>query len=211
MENKIIGNYENAKIAVNAVIFIIKDKRLMVYLAERENEPFQKSLELPGGLLHPQETAEETLSRKLKDVVGVKNIFFQQFHTFTDPKRDPRDRAISIGFMALLSNEKVSDFKNFYQVEALPKLAFDHREIIKGAVEYLEQNIESQFANQLMPEFFPLNDLQVVYEVVEGKKLDNRNFRKKILSSGAVKKAKIVQKNVNHRPASLYQFIKKSK
>lgn len=208
MKNKIVKNYENSKIAVNAVIFTIKDQKLLVYLLERENKPFQKYLELPGGLLHPQETAEETLARKLTDIVGTKKIFFQQFYTFTDPQRDPRDRAISIGFIALLSSEKISSYKDFYSVKTLSELAFDHREIINKAIKYLKQNIDSQFANQLMPDFFPLNDLQTVYEVVGGKKLDNRNFRKKILSSEIVEKAKIVQKNVNHRPASLYRFVK---
>jgi len=208
MEKKKINHYETANIAVNAVIFIIKDQKLWVYLSTREKAPFQNLLELPGGLLQPKETAEITLARKLKDITGVKNHFFQQFHTFTNPNRDPRSRIISIGFIALLAYDKVSNLKDFHQIDALPKLAFDHKEIIDRAIKYLKLNIDSQFVDQLMPNSFPLNDLQIVYEVIEGKKLDNRNFRKKILNSGLIQKAKIVQKNVNHRPASLYQFIK---
>lgn len=208
MEKKKSLTYEIANIAVNAVIFIIKDQKLWVYLSTREKTPFQNLLELPGGLLHPRETAEITLARKLKDITGAKNHFFQQFHTFTNPNRDPRSRIISIGFIALLAYDKISNLKNFHEVSALPKLAFDHKEIIDHAVKYLKLNIDSQFVDQLMPKSFPLNELQVVYEVIEGKKLDNRNFRKKVLNSGLIQKAKTVQKNVNHRPASLYHFIK---
>ncbi len=199
--------YETAKVAVNAVIFSIKDQRLMVYLNKREKEPFLNYLELPGGLLHPKETADETLLRKLKGVFGIKKQYFWQFHTFTDPKRDPRNRTISIGYIALVSNIKSADLEYFYPINALPKLAFDHEKIINKASEFLKKNIDNRLISQLVPKVFPLNDIQTVYEVISQKKMDNRNFRKKILNSGVIKKVKVVQKNVKHRPASLYQFI----
>lgn len=201
--------YEQGKIAVNAVVFTIQNNDLFVYLDIREKEPFKDSLELPGGLLLPDETAEGTLFRKLKDI-GQKDIFFQQFYTFTSPKRDPRGRTISIGFIALLSPDKILHTENFYQLSSLSKLAFDHQEIMNMAVKYLEQNTDS-LVRQFMPDFFPLNDLQRVYEVIRQKKLDNRNFRKKVLDSGILKKIKKTQKNVAHRPATLYKFTTKIK
>lgn len=196
--------YEQGKIAVNAVVFTIQNSSLFVYLDVREKEPYKNLFELPGGLLLAGETAERTLARKLKDI-GQENIFFQQFYTFTAPKRDPRGRTISIGFIALLSPDKILHTENFYQLSNLSKLAFDHQEIINMAVKYLEQNTDS-LVRQFMPDFFPLNDLQRVYEVIGQKKLDNRNFRKKVLDSGILKKIKKTQKNVAHRPATLYQF-----
>lgn len=199
--------YESAKVAVNAVIFSIKDQRLMVYLNKREKEPFLNYLELPGGLLHPKETADETLSRKMKGVFGIKKQSFWQFYTFTDPKRDPRSRTVSIGYIALVSNIKNTDLEDFYPIDALPKLAFDHEKIIYKASEFLKKNIDNRFICQLVPKVFPLNDIQTVYEVISQKKMDNRNFRKKILNSGVIKKVEVVQKNVKHRPASLYQFV----
>ena len=202
-------NYEFANIAVNAVICTIKDKKLLIYLQTREKDPFKNYLELPGGLLHQKETAQETLIRKLKNITELKNHSLHQFQTFTDPKRDLRSRTISIGYIALLSSEKITSLKNFYQVDSLTKLAFDHQEIIKSAIKFLKQNINNQLIQELMPKIFPLNDLQVVYQVISQKKIDNRNFRKKVLNSNLLQKAKIVQKNVNHRPASLYQFTNK--
>lgn len=198
--------YEEGKIAVDAVIFTIKDQKLWVYLDTREIEPYKGLAELAGGLLLNDETAEERLQRKLESITGSNDIFFEQFHTFTDPKRDPRGRVISIGYIALISSDKVKNHENFYEFSALPQLAFDHKEIIETAFTYLQQNLDHQFVRQFMPAVFPLNELQMVHEVIGQKKLDNRNFRKKILNAGILKEVKEVQKNVAHRPAGLYRF-----
>lgn len=202
------SNYEQGRIAVDAVIFTIRDQKLLVYLNPREKEPFKNLAELPGGLLLPKEAAEETLSRKLKDIIGTGGIFFEQFHTFTNPDRDPRIRTVTIGFIALLPQDNLINNAKFKEIDKLPKLAFDHKEIIEGAFQYLQQNLDNKIVKQFMPNIFPLNDLQTVYEVIGGKKLDNRNFRKKVLDLGIIKKAKKVQKNVAHRPATLYKYSK---
>lgn len=209
MQKQKVQNYEQGRIAVDTVIFTIRKRKLLVYLNTREKDPYKNLLELPGGLLLSKETAEETLARKLKDVVGTKNVFFQQFYTFTKPGRDPRGRIISIGFIALLSQDKITNIEKFHQLSNLPKLAFDHREIINKAYKYLQQNLDNQFVRQFLPVHFPLNNLQVIYEVIGRKKLDNRNFRKRVLDSGIVKKISEIQKNVSHRPATLYQWIQR--
>jgi 8-oxo-dGTP diphosphatase len=205
MKSQKTKSYEKGRIAADPVIFTIKEQKLWVYLTIREIEPYKNLAELPGGLLFENETAEETLARKLTDIIGA-NIFFQQFYTFTKPKRDPRVRTVSIGFIALVSSDKLKISENFYELNKLPKLAFDHQEIVASALEYLKHNLSNVIVRQIMPASFPLNDLQKVYEVIGQKKLDNRNFRKKILNSGIVKKIKRIQKNVTHRPAVLYQF-----
>lgn len=199
-------SYETGRIAVDAVIFTIQDHKLMVYLNTREKEPYEGMAELPGGLLLSEETAEATLSRKLNDVIGSDQVFFEQFHTFTHPKRDPRVRTVSIAFIALVPKNKVAHTEKFHSIDELPPLAFDHREIVDKAHRYLRNNLDHQFVKQFLPENFPLNDLQMVYEVISQKKIDNRNFRKKMLDSGVVKKVAKVQKNVMHRPAALYRF-----
>ena len=89
-----------AKVAVDAVIFTIHDDQLKVLLFTREKEPFQGKLELPGGLLLKKETANESLQRKLNGIIDTKAL--TQFHTFTNPDRDPRGRVISIGFFAFI-------------------------------------------------------------------------------------------------------------
>lgn len=200
--------YEHGRIAVDPVIFTIKDRALSVYLNFREKEPFMGLAELPGGLLRPQETAEETLHRKLESIIGS-DVFFEQFHTFTQPDRDPRIRTVSIAFIALVAAEKVANSQQFIELSKIPKLAFDHGKIVDLAHTYLKQNLNHNFAKQFLPRYFPLNDLQEVYEVIEGTPIDNRNFRKKMLDSGTVKKVAKKERNVSHRPAQLYTFTKK--
>lgn len=190
---------------MNAVVFTIRSGSLVVKILKRDKSPFMGQMELPGGLLKVWETAEDTLKRKLENEVGS-NVFFKQFYTFTNPKRDPRVRTVAIGFLALIPSEKAKDLTDFYDSTSLPKMAFDHKNMVKKALEFLKRNLETEFVSHFMPKTFPLNDLQKVYEVVGGKKLDNRNFRKKMIAFGIVKKSKKIQKDVAHRPAVLYEF-----
>jgi 8-oxo-dGTP diphosphatase len=198
--------YDSGRVAVNAVIFSVRNKELVVYLTNREKEPFSKFPELPGGLLLPNETAEETLSRKINDLVSKKDIFFRQFYTFTSPDRDPRGRVISISFMALVPFDSVKDIENFHAIKNIRELAFDHEQIIKKAHDFLKNNLDGELVKHFIPSVFPLNQLQEIYEAVKEVHYDNRNFRKKILNSELIVKAKVSQKNVPHRPASLYRF-----
>lgn len=207
MEKAVKQNYETGRIAVDAVILTVKENSFWVHLNTREKEPYQGLAELPGGLLFPDETAEETLLRKVTDAIGLTNVSLQQFHTFTEPGRDPRVRTISIAYLALVPAEKVSQWDHFHNTGELPKLAFDHQKIIVHALSYIKQNAVDKFAKQLLPEYFPLNQAQMVYELMQGEVMDNRNFRKKLLVSGMVEKASQKQNNVTHRPATLYKFV----
>ncbi|MGV8086157.1 MAG: NUDIX hydrolase [Candidatus Woesearchaeota archaeon] len=200
--------YEKARIAVDAIIFTIQNKSLKVLLHTREKEPFKNNKELPGGLIQNNETAEETLKRKLKETIGKENIFFQQFFTFTSPLRDPRERTISIGYIALINANNILESEYWFDCYDLPKLAFDHKNMIEEAQKYLKENVSSLVAKQFLPEKFPLNKLQEVYEIIEEKKYDNRNFRKRILNTELIKETKEIEINVSHRPAKLYTFKK---
>lgn len=198
--------YEESKIGVDPVIFTIKDNKLKVFLKEREKEPFTGKKELPGGLLLPTETAEETLKRKLSELLDIEEIYFKQFFTFTNPTRDPRSRVISISFIALINQEKINDQSHWFDYEEIQDLAFDHLNIIKTAREYLKKNVDPEIIKQFIPELFPLNRLQEVYEIIEEKEYDNRNFRKKMISSEIVEETQERETNVSHRPAKLFKF-----
>ena len=200
--------YEDSKVAIDPVILTIHNGELKVFLYSREKEPFHGYKELPGGLLRQDESAKETLQRKLSDLVGYKNIYLQQFFTFTDPKRDPRERVISIGFISLINQEKIKDFSMWYSCESLPKLAFDHKKMIKQAILFLKENNNSNLIKEFMPKLFPLNTLQEVYEIIQKEKFDNRNFRKKMLNSGLIEVTDMFETNVSHRPAKLCKFVK---
>ncbi len=198
--------YLNSRVAIDVVIFTILEEKPQVLLLKRHKEPFQGKLELPGGLLIENETAEQTLQRKLGEITNTNNTHFNQFHTFTNPVRDPRGRTISIGFLALVNSEKMSSDCDWHDVNNLPELAFDHAEIIQSASKYLKENLNLQFLKSYMPIYFPLNSLQTVYEVIHNEKYDNRNFRKQQLASENIVETDKLEKDVKHRPAKLYRF-----
>jgi 8-oxo-dGTP diphosphatase len=198
--------YEESRIAVDPVIFTIHEDKLKVFLHIREKEPFKNRLELPGGILFNEETAEQTLARKIDDMFNIKKVFFQQFFTFTSPDRDPRERTVSIGFIALINSQKIKDFSGWHDYSSLKNLAFDHKEIIDKARDYLKKEINSLIIKHFMPELFPLNDLQKIYEIIESKNYDNRNFRKKMINNKIVVETSKIENQVSHRPAKLYKF-----
>ncbi len=197
--------YEKARVAVDPVIFTIANGKLKVALQLREKHPFEGCFELMGGLLRENQTAEELLARKLKDVLGEK-VFFRQFYTFTSPSRDPRGRTVSIGFIALVREEIINTEKQWFDIDSLPKIAFDHREITLKAYQYLQENLNSELVKQFLPARFPLNRLQKIHEIIKKELFDNRNFRKKMLASGAIEEANEIEKGVAHRPARLFRF-----
>ena len=194
-------------VAVDAAIFSIIEGKLKVFLLEREKEPFKGCLELLGGFVLEDETCEMALQRKLSSISEGK-ISFTQFAVFSKPSRDPRNEVISIGYLSLASNDVQLRLGKFYDINNLPKMSFDHKEIALKAREHLRKNADSMLNKESMPGFFPLNDLQKAYEILLGKRLDNRNFRKKMILSGIAKPANITQKSVGHRPAMLYRMEK---
>ncbi|MDR0608208.1 MAG: NUDIX hydrolase, partial [Candidatus Peribacteria bacterium] len=126
---------------------------------------------------------------------SVKNVYLEQLYTFSDPKRDPRGRVISVAYMALVARENViikagSDAgeAKFFPIEKLPKLAFDHKKILSYATKRLKRKLEyTNVAQYILSKKFTLSQLQNVYETVFEQKFDVRNFRKKIDKLGIVK------------------------
>lgn len=201
------SNYAVARVAVNVVILCFWQKKLWVYLDNREKEPYSGQLELPGGLLQDGETAEETLKRKIGDLVGVDKVFCEQTYTFTEPKRDSRTRTISVAFVAMMNADKVTDWADFYDVNKIKRLAFDHKKIIEKALDSIRLTLDRWVIKYMLPDNFPINDLQALYELISRKGVDNRNFRKRMISLRLLEKVDEVQKRVAHRPAKLYRFV----
>lgn len=198
--------YEAARIAVDPVIFTIHNEQLQVLLHKREKPPFEGLFELPGGLLRPNEPPRKRLQRKLQDMVGKEDVYVDQFHVFADPRRDPRERTLSIGYIALINEANIEDTDRWFNARDLPDMAFDHDTIIKEADAFLQEHLDTVIVKQFMPPLFPLNNLQHAYEIIEQTEYDNRNFRRKMLQHGIVEETDQKQENVPHRPATLYRF-----
>ena len=205
---------EAPKVTVDIVIFTIDKGGLKILLVKRKLEPFKGTWALPGGFIKKGENLSAAASRELKEETGVSSAYLQQLYTFGDPKRDPRGRVITVAYFALMHRKKLkieasSDASEakLFSVSSLPKLAFDHRDVLVYALTRLRNKV--QYTNavwSILPENFTLGEIQNVYEIIWGRKTDKRNFRKKLLSLGLLKPVGKIKKGFGQRPAKLYAF-----
>lgn len=149
---------------------------------------------------------------------GFSNVYLKQFHTFGSVNRVPGQRVITAGYYALINprrynitQTKLSRKVQWFDINALPALCFDHKDIITKALEYLRESVRYHPVGfHLLPRKFTLTELQTMYEAIMGKKLDTRNFRKKILNMELIIETGEKQADVPHRAARLYKFDSKN-
>jgi 8-oxo-dGTP diphosphatase len=199
-------------VAVDLVIFTVREGALQVLLIERGVPPFKGQWALPGGFVLDSETLEEAARRELEEETGLRDVYLEQLYTFGDPDRDPRGRTIAVAYYALTPPAPLrasTDAANAGWSSATrpPKLAFDHSKILKTGLERLRAKLGySTVGFELLPKQFTLPELQALYETILERPLDKRNFRKKILSLGVLKSEGRKRSAGAHRPARLYSF-----
>ena len=210
-----LTDYPQPSVTVDIIIFTIQEEELKVLLVKRKIMPFKDMWAIPGGFVRINENLEDAAKRELKEETGVEADYLEQLYTFGDVKRDPRGRVITVAYFALLNSEKLQlkastdvSQARWFSVNKLPKLAFDHDKILKYAIQRLKWKFEYTLIGFcFLPKKFTLSQLQKIYEIVFNKKFDKRNFRKKILSLGILKKEGRLKK-VSHRPPMLYSLKK---
>ncbi len=211
--NSYCYRYPHPAVTTDAVIFTITEGQLKILLIKRALDPYKYSWAIPGGFLELGEDLEECARRELKEETGLDNIFLEQLYTFGKPGRDPRERVITVAYYAIAPDVNMeptaaSDAAEaaWFPIDQLPQLAFDHDEIIAMAHNRLIYNLDcSTIAFQFLPETFTLSEVQSVYEIIQNRGLDKRNFRKSITASGLIEETGEVRREGNHRPACLYR------
>lgn len=214
-------DYPRPALTVDAVVFGVDLGVLKVLLIRRGIEPFSGMWAIPGGFVRMNESTEQAVARELKEETGLKNIFLEQLYTFSDPKRDPRERVVSVSYFALVSPAELkvvagSDAAEVgwfpvhtdrYDAAALEvPLAFDHVQILQVALARLRAKVRYQPVGfELLPRDFTLGELQVLYEAILGRPLDKRNFRRKVLAQGILQEQGKA-KHQAYRPPMLYRF-----
>lgn len=201
-------------VTVDLVIFTVVDRSLKVLLVKRGIPPFKGEWAIPGGFVREGESLEQCARRELLEETSVENIYLEQLYSFGDPDRDPRMRVITVAYFALIASDahRISARTDaidvdWFAVDERPRLAFDHDRIVDYAVERLRYKLDYTTAGfQLLPERFTLTELQTVYEIILGRSLDKRNFRKKILSLGILLDTGDTKMDGVHRPARLYKY-----
>lgn len=219
-------------LSLDCVIFGFHENQLKVLLLKMKNA---KQWSLPGGFVFKNEDVDEAAKRVLKERTGLSKIFLQQFNVFGDPKRsDPNfhrrvlkkdgielsddhwlfRRFVTIGYYALVEYSYVnpkpdtfSEFCTWRDIDDLPDLMMDHRQIVDKALQTLRHHLNYHpVGYNLLPEKFTMPQLQRLYETILDKNLDRRNFQRKILSYGILRRLEEVKTGVAHKAPYLYSF-----
>ena len=202
------------QVTVDIVVLTIQDGSLQVLLVKRGIPPYQGEFALPGGFVHGDESLEQAAGRELAEETGTHNVFLEQLYSFGDPGRDPRGRVVTVAYYALVAQDRASlvagtdaAAARWFPVGDLPKLAFDHGRIVETALNRLCNKLEyTTVGFELLPRKFTLSDLQQMHEAILGRRLDKRNFRRKIESLRLLKPLKEFQRT-GRKPARLYSFV----
>jgi Uncharacterized conserved protein len=226
----------NPHISVDCVVFGFDGRHLKVLLIEREKVsgeiPEQSGLlKLPGNLISNNEDIDSSAYRVLKELTGLDHIFLKHFAVFGNPDRLSNqndlawlratsgmsiDRVVTLAYYSLVKinesnpNEPLLEKTMWIPLSEVPQLIFDHNLIIERALEALRKELRTEpIGFELLPKKFTLRQLQNLYEVIIGNKLDNRNFRKKVSKLEYLIPQAEKEKGVNHKPAQLYKFDRK--
>jgi 8-oxo-dGTP diphosphatase len=203
----------HAIVSTDAVVFVYKEKKLYVLITEVKNKEYAGQNAFPGGLILPNETAEECVKRVLLEKINIKenHIYIEEFGAYSEVNRDVRGRVVSIAYLGLLQSEYIptESARKFELVEVgkIKKLAYDHDKILKDAIKKLRERFSnSTIASKLLEKSFTMAELLNLYSLVLEKEIDKRNFAKKIKSLDIIEESGGELRGQKHRPAKLFKF-----
>jgi len=205
---------QSIKLSVDAVVFGYEKGNISVLLIKRKYAPFKGKWAIPGGFVLTNESLEEAVERELHEETGIKINYLEQLYTFGKPSRDPRGRVVSVAYFGLVRPNAFNIFAStdaelvqWFDINELPKLSFDHKEILNLAIERLQGKITYQpIGFELLDKKFPFSDLEKLYTTLLGRNIDRRNFRKKIVGLNILDELDEKVSKGSGRPANLFQF-----
>jgi len=213
--------YPRPAMTVDCVVFGVdleNKNTLDVLMIRRAHDPYKDYLALPGGFVNMDEDVSTAASRELEEETGAKISYMEQLYTFSEPNRDPRERVVSVAHFALVrsNDHKVTGGDDASEAMWMPindllvtktePLAFDHSKIIELALKRLQSKIRySPIGFNLLPDTFTIPQMQKLYEIILMKRVEPKNFHKKVLNLGVLKEVGKEDK-FKGRPAKQYQF-----
>ena len=204
--------YPHPAVTTDCVIFGYDGAQLKVLLIERGNEPYKGRWAFPGGFLEIDEDAETGALRELREETGLTGAYVRQFHTFSSPQRDPRERIISIAYLAVVRLQEVTASDDaararWFALDELPPLAFDHDEVLQKALQALRRLIHFEpIGLDLLPAQFTAKELQQLYEAILGVKLDGGAFLDQLLHIGLLAPTGATDGGQSNQEEQLYTF-----
>jgi len=203
--------------AVDCIIFGFDGTAIKVLLIQRAIAPLEGNWSLMGGFVQPKESLDAAATRVLKQLTGLEGVYLEQLYAFGNPERDNIERTISVAYFALIDinqyKQQISELYHaeWYTMDALPELVFDHREMIEMARSKLQYKAALHpILFELLPPKFTLPQLQNLYEGVYGTVIDKRNFTRKLMSTGLLIKLAEKDKGNSKRGAFYYKLNRRT-
>jgi len=212
--------YKNQGIHVIASIFTVEKGVTKILLIRRKNAPFKDHWALVGGGLYNNENVEDGMKREIYEKTGIKDVEIYFSNYFGRADRSPVMRMVALTFIAVIDNTKVSLLKetittsnaDWFPLDNIPELAFDHVELLPDGLETLREKISTtDILKNLFPSGFTIPELQKTYESIFDKEFDRRNFRKRILGLDLLVDTNKMVTFEGNKPAKLYNFKKRGR
>lgn len=200
-------------VAVDCIIFGFDKGKIKLLVFNRKIDPFKGAVSLVGSFVRIGETVSEAAVRILKEFTGLENVYMKELSTYSSVDRDPGYRCISVAQYALIRID--NDIKTlieergakWFDIENIPELVLDHNEMVIDTLERIQKIARYEpIGFELLPKKFTIPQLQTLYEAIYRRKLDPRNFRKKILSLDVIIKLHEKDKTGSKKGAFLYKF-----
>ena len=224
MKKKFIHTY----VSVDCVILGFDGEQINILLVKKDKAN-ENALKLPGSLIYDDEDVDDAAHRVLFERTGVKSKALVQFRCFASPDRASSDedmawldveyqpninRLITVAYLSLLRiDQKLNNISKYKETQwcplsEMPKLPFDHNLVVTSSLHEIRRWIEldSSLVYELLPRKFIISQLHKLHEAIYDKKIDIRNFHKKITSLPYINVLEEKQKNVSHRAARFYKF-----
>ena len=209
--------YKNQGIHVITALFTVEQGITKVLLIKRKNEPFKGDWVLTGGALYNNEDLISGAYRELKEKTGIEDVEIKEFKAYGKVHRSPVMRMVAVGFIGIIDSSRVKVLRetentsnaDWFPINKIPPLGYDHEEILSEAIlELRNQIVKSNMLKSLFPNGVTMPELQKTYEAILNKKLDRRNFRKKILNLDLLEDTNKYDRFEGNKPAKLYTFKK---
>lgn len=211
------GGQQRYLVALDCIIFGFDGKDIRLLLIKRSFEPEKDKWSLMGGFLRDDENLDQAANRVLKQLTGLEGVYMEQMQVFSELDRDPIERTVSVCYFALIDihryEKQISDqyHAEWFLLSKKPKLIFDHDQMVKLARKQLRYKAALHpILFQLLPPRFTIPQLQNLYERVYDTNFDNRNFTRKVMSTGLLVKLSGKDKSGSRKGAFFYRLDKKA-
>lgn len=202
-------------VAVDCIIFGFDSEQIKLLLFKRKVEPLKGAWSLIGSFVKNELSLNDAAKQVLFESTGLENIFLEELQTYSKVDRDPGERVLSVAYYSLIrvnefDMESVEKYDaHWFNLDEIPELIMDHGKMVEDAIAKLRSNARYQpIGFNLLPEKFTIPKLQLLYECIYQKKLDDRNFRKKVLSFDILTKTLEKDKSGSKKGAFLFKFNK---